>query len=139
MFSCACWPSVCLLWRNVYLGLLSVFLVQFWFFLILNYICIFCIQNAICIFWKLIPSWSHCLPIVFTIPYVIFLFLLMVFFVIKNLLNLIKSHFFIFTHFSLEDRSKTILPWFMSKNILPMFSSRSFIISSLTFKSLIHI
>ena len=22
-FSCVCWPSVCLLWRNVYLGLLS--------------------------------------------------------------------------------------------------------------------
>ena len=23
-FSCASWPSVCLLWRNVYLGLLSI-------------------------------------------------------------------------------------------------------------------
>ena len=26
---CVCWPSVCLLWRNVYLGLLSIFFV-FW-------------------------------------------------------------------------------------------------------------
>ena len=25
IFSCACWPSVCLLWRNVYLGLLPIF------------------------------------------------------------------------------------------------------------------
>ena len=25
IFSCASWPSVCLLWRNVYLGLLPVF------------------------------------------------------------------------------------------------------------------
>ena len=25
IFSCACWPSVCLLWRNVYLGLLLIF------------------------------------------------------------------------------------------------------------------
>ena len=23
--SCACWPSVCLLWRNVYLGFLCIF------------------------------------------------------------------------------------------------------------------
>ena len=57
----------------------------------------------------------------------------------KKLLSLIKSHFFIFTHFSLGYRSKTILLWFKSKNILPMFSSRNFIISSLTIKSLIHI
>ena len=26
IFSCICWPSVCLLWRNVCLGLLFVFL-----------------------------------------------------------------------------------------------------------------
>ena len=25
IFSCACWPPVCLLWRNIYLGLLPVF------------------------------------------------------------------------------------------------------------------
>ena len=24
-FSCACWSSVCLLWRNMYLGLLPIF------------------------------------------------------------------------------------------------------------------
>ena len=34
-FSCACWPSVCPLWRNVYLGLLpiffSFFLYEFYF------------------------------------------------------------------------------------------------------------
>ena len=40
--------------------------------------------------------------------------------------------------FSLGDRSKKILLWFMSKSGMPMFSSRSFIISSLTFRSLIH-
>ena len=31
-----------------------------------------------------------------------------------------------------------ILLWFMSKDVLPMFSSESFIVSGLTFKSLIH-
>ena len=25
IFSCACWPSVCLLWRNVHVGLLPIF------------------------------------------------------------------------------------------------------------------
>ena len=35
IFSCACWPSVCLLRRNVYLGLLPIFL--FFFFLNLFY------------------------------------------------------------------------------------------------------
>ena len=31
-----------------------------------------------------------------------------------------------------------ILLWFMSESVLPMFSSRSFIVSGLTFRSLIH-
>ena len=33
---------------------------------------------------------------------------------------------------------KKILLWFMSKSVLPMFSAKSFIVSSLTFRSLIH-
>ena len=33
---------------------------------------------------------------------------------------------------------KKILLRFMSKSVLPMFSSRSFIVSGLTFRSLIH-
>ena len=33
MFSCACWPSVCLLWRNVYLGLLPIFFFKFYLFI----------------------------------------------------------------------------------------------------------
>ena len=34
IFSHACWPTVCLLWRSVYLSLLLIF----FFFLILNYV-----------------------------------------------------------------------------------------------------
>ena len=30
-FSCTSWPSVCLLWGNVYLGLLPTFLIGFFF------------------------------------------------------------------------------------------------------------
>ena len=44
IFSCASWPSVCLLWRNVYLGLLLIFwLGFFFFFLILSCMSCLCI------------------------------------------------------------------------------------------------
>ena len=64
----------------------------------------------------------------------------MVFFAVQKLLSLIRSHMFIFVFISvtLGDVSKKILLQFMSKSVLPMFSSKSFIVSSLTFRSLIH-
>ena len=47
--------------------------------------------------------------------------------------------FFVFIFVTLEDGSKTIFLLFMAKCVLPMFSSnKSFIVSSLTFRSLIH-
>ena len=64
----------------------------------------------------------------------------MVPFALHELLSLIRSHLFIFVfiYTALGDRSKKILLCFMLKNVLLMFSCRSFIVSSLTFKSLIH-
>ena len=64
----------------------------------------------------------------------------MVSFAVQKLLSLIRSHLFIFAFisFTLGDRSKKILLQFMFKSVLPMFSSRSFIVSDLTFRSLIH-
>ena len=66
--------------------------------------------------------------------------LFMVSFVVQNLLSFIRSHLFIFVFISitLGGGSKKILLWFMSKRVLPMFSSKSFIVSGLTFRSLIH-
>ena len=32
IFSCDCWPSVCLLWRKVYLGHLAIFLIGLFIF-----------------------------------------------------------------------------------------------------------
>ena len=69
------------------------------------------------------------------------LFLLfMIFFTVQKLLSLIRSHLFIFASVSitLGDRSKKLLLQFMSKSVLPMRFSRSFIVSGLTFRSLIH-
>ena len=35
IFSCACWPSICLLWKIVYLGLLTTF--RLGYFLAIDY------------------------------------------------------------------------------------------------------
>ena len=66
--------------------------------------------------------------------------LFMVSFAVQKFLSLIRSYCFIFVFIfiTLGGGSKKILLRFMSKSVLPMFSSKSFIVSSLTFKSLIH-
>ena len=66
--------------------------------------------------------------------------LLMVSFAVQKLLSLIGSHLFIFAFISniLGGGSQRILLCCMSESVLPMFSSRSFIVSGLMFRSLIH-
>ena len=54
IFACAYWPSMCLLWRNVCLGLLPTFQLG-WYFVVIVW--------AVCIFWKLRPHWWHYLQI----------------------------------------------------------------------------
>ena len=60
----------------------------------------------------------------------------------QKLLSLIRSHLFIFVFnfnsITLVGGSQRILLWFLSESVFPMFSSRSFIVSGLTFRSLIH-
>ena len=49
-----------------------------------------------------------------------------------------KSHLFIFVSITLERGSKVISLQFMSKRFLPLFYSKSFIVSGLTFRSLVY-
>ena len=66
----------------------------------------------------------------------------MVSFALQKLLNSIRSHFKKFLLLSplcQETDPKKLLLWLMSKSILPMFSSRNFIVSSLKFRSWIHL
>ena len=67
--------------------------------------------------------------------------LFMVSFAVQKLLSFITSHLFIFVFIfiTLGGGSKKILLWFMSKTVFPTFSSKSFIVSGLTFRSLIYL
>ena len=71
---------------------------------------------------------------------VLVVFLFMISFAVQKLFKLIRSYLFIFVFISitLGGGSQRILLWFMSESVLPMFSSKSFIVSGLTFRSLIH-
>ena len=66
--------------------------------------------------------------------------LFMVSFAVQKLLSFIRSHLFIFgfISISLGGGLKHVLLWFMPKSVFPRFSSKSFIVSGLTFRSLIH-
>ena len=61
-------------------------------------------------------------------------------FAVQKLLSLIKSHWFnfVFIVITLGGGSMKILLWFMSESVQPKFSFRSFIVSNLIFRSLIH-
>ena len=61
-------------------------------------------------------------------------------FVLQKLLNLIRSYLFNFTFISsiLGGGSQRILLWCMLESVLPMFSFSGFIVSGLTFRSLVH-
>ena len=66
--------------------------------------------------------------------------LFMVSFAVQKILILIRFHLFIFVSIFniLGVGSKKIVLQFMSKSVLPMFSSKSFTVSSLTFRCLIN-
>ena len=126
IFSCICWPSVCLLWRNVCLGLLFVFLALS---------CMSCLYIL-----EINPLSVVSFVIIFSCSESCLFTLLIAPFAVQKLLSLIRSHLFTFVFISvvLGAGSWRILLWFMSSRVLPMFSCKSFIVSGLTNRSLIH-
>ena len=66
--------------------------------------------------------------------------LLRVSFAVQRLLSLIKSYLFVFVFIviTLGGGSEKILLCFMSEGVRPMFSCKSFILSGLIFRFLIH-
>ena len=125
-FSCVSWPSVCLLWRKVYVGLLLIFFL-IWcciFYFELNYLNYFYILEInpllIALFTNIFSHPVGCLFILFMVSFV------------WNLLSLIVLFIFVFISITIGDRSKKILLWLISKNVY------SFLVYSLAFRSLIH-
>ena len=137
IFSCACWPPVCLLWRNVYLGVLPIFrLGCFLFcfvFLLLSYMsCLYILEIKPLLVTSFENIFFHSVGCLFI--------LFMVSFPVQKLICLIRSHLFIFAFISIVwgNWPKKTLIQFMSENVLAMFPSRSFMMSCLIFKSLSH-
>ena len=101
IFSCACWPSVCLLWKKCLFRTSAHFLIGLFAFLMMS--CMSCLYNldinplSIILFANL---FSH------LVGY--FFILLMVFFVVQKFLSSVRYHLFIFAFisFALGDRSK---------------------------------
>ena len=125
IFSCAFRPSVCHFFDWV---------VQF--FLILSCMsCLYILETNPLLVASFANTFSHSEDCHFVF--------FMVFFAVQKLLSLIRSHLFIFIFIfifiTLRVASKNILLQFMSKNARPMFSSTVFIVSGLTFRSLIHL
>ena len=83
IYSCACWPLVCLLWRSVYLGLFSTFLIgSFDFFIELYKLYILEINSlSVSSSANIFSHSTSCLLIFF-----------MVSFAVQKLLNFIRSH-----------------------------------------------
>ena len=115
IFSSASWPSVCLLWRSVCLGLLLIFLTGLFSFIwywVVWAVFIFSVLTYFvsCLFCKYFLLF-HRLPFHFVDGFLCCV----------KLLSLIRSHLFMFAFisFAFGEWSKKILPWFMSENVLP--------------------
>ena len=62
----------------------------------------------------------------------------MVSFAVQKFVSLIRSHLFLLSFLLLWETDVTKHCYGLCQNVLPVFSSRSFIVSGLTFRSLIH-
>ena len=107
IFLNAYWPFVCLLWRNVCLRLLPIFLLDC-LILLLSYMSSLYILE---IKTLLVSSFAN----IFSQSDGCLFILLMVFFDMLKFVNLIKLHLFVIILIALGDWPKKTLIWFMSR------------------------
>ena len=130
IFSCNCWPSVCL-WINVY----SLF------YPFLNWGVFSCwVVWVLYIFWILITYQIYHLNISSPIWLSCTFVLSMISFAMQKVFSLMQFHLFCFAFVYLfwGFLSKKTLLRLMLKSVMPLLSSRCIMVSGLTFKSLIH-
>ena len=96
IFSCACWPSVCLLWGNVYLGLLPIFDWVFCFYIMSSMSCLYILDIKPLLVASLANIFSHSVGCLFV--------LCMVSFAVQKLISLICLFLLLF-----------LLPWEMDQ------------------------
>ena len=107
------------------------FLIVFFVFLVLS--CMNCLYILEINSWSVVSFaiiFSHSKGCLFT--------LLIVSFAMQKLLSLIRSHFFYFCLYFCYSRRWVIEDLVIYVSVLPMFSSKSFIVSGLTFRSLVN-
>ena len=124
---------MCLLWGNVWLGLLFLFRLGclfFWYWAVW----------AACVFWKLIICQLISLKLFSPILSVSFFNLVYCLLYRGKALKFNKSHLFTFVFISIISRRRVIenLALIYVIKCSAMFSSKSFIVFDLTFRSLIH-
>jgi len=98
IFSYACGPSVCLLWRNVYLDLLPTVL-----FLVLLLSCLYILEIKLLSYLYILEIvFITCIICKYFLPVCRLSFcLFMVFFAEQRLISLIRSYLFIFAFISI--------------------------------------
>ena len=134
-----CWVSFHLFTNHLYVfsGEMSLrssayYLIGLFVFLVLSCMnCLYSLENnslSVVPFAIIFPHSEGCLFAVFLVS-----------FAVQKLL--IRSHLFtfVFVYIILGGGSQRILLWFMSDSVLSVFFSKSFIVSGLTFRSLIHL
>ena len=91
IFSCACWASVCLLWRNVYTGPLLIFQ--------LGCLVFFVVELYLLYIWEIKPLLVESFAKVFSHSVGGLFVFLIVSFAVQKLLSLIRFHWFICVFF----------------------------------------
>ena len=106
-FSCAHWPPVCCLWKNIYSGFLPIFKS--------GYLFVWCwVVGAVYIFWISTPAWSYHFQVFSLVQKVVFSFCRYFPLLCKSLIG---SHLFIlvFLSFALKGRSRKVLVQFVKE------------------------
>ena len=131
IFSYACWLSF-VIFGEMSVHILCPFFPQF------DFLLLSCMSSLYILDIK--PFSDIWLTNIFSHSVGCLFILLIVSFALQKLISLMYSHLLIFTFvaFAFGVKSKKSLPRLMSWSLLLMFSSRCFMVSGLTFKSLIH-